>query len=446
MTTAAAAQRDWAAATAGERAAVLRRVAAITEERRDEIVDWLVHEGGGTVAKSHLEWAAVCNGLHEAAGMPHHVEGRIMPSDVPGKESRVYRAACRRGRGDQPVELPAAPELPLRRPRPRRRQCRRPQAGVATRRSPAGSSSAKIFEEAGLPPGVLSVIVGSGQRDRRRQFVEHPVPRFISFTGSTPVGRHDRRARRPRPDAQARGARARRERTDGGARRRRPRPRRRCRRLRLVLPPGPDLHDTNRLIVDSIGPRRVRRPLRAPGRGAAGRRPGRPRHGPRARSSTPSSASGIRDKASQARAAGSPSSFSAASRSVRRSSSSRPTCSLARRTTIADRPGGAVRSGRHHHPGRATRPRRWRSPTTPSTACRARSSPATSSGALRFARRIDAGMTHVNDSPVERRPEHRLRRREGQRTSAASTGEWAIDEFTTDHWISVQHEPRRYPM
>ncbi|MBM7413548.1 MULTISPECIES: hypothetical protein [Nocardiaceae] len=23
-------------------------------------------------------------------------------------------------------------------------------------------------------------------------------------------------------------------------------------------------------------------------------------------------------------------------------------------------------------------------------------------------------------------------------------GEWAIDEFTTNHWISVQHTPRQY--
>jgi acyl-CoA reductase-like NAD-dependent aldehyde dehydrogenase len=23
-------------------------------------------------------------------------------------------------------------------------------------------------------------------------------------------------------------------------------------------------------------------------------------------------------------------------------------------------------------------------------------------------------------------------------------GEWAIDEFTTDHWVSIQHEPRQY--
>ena len=49
---------------------------------------------------------------------------------------------------------------------------------------------------------------------------------------------------------------------------------------------------------------------------------------------------------------------------------------------------------------------------------------------VRFALRVDAGMTHVNDSPVN---------------DDANTGRWAIDEFTTEHWVSVQHEPRDYP-
>lgn len=47
---------------------------------------------------------------------------------------------------------------------------------------------AKIFEEAGLPPGVLNVLVGSGS-EIGDAFVGHVVPRAISFTGSTPVGR-----------------------------------------------------------------------------------------------------------------------------------------------------------------------------------------------------------------------------------------------------------------
>jgi aldehyde dehydrogenase (NAD+) len=46
----------------------------------------------------------------------------------------------------------------------------------------------KIFEEAGLPPGLLSVVVGGGN-EIGDAFVTHPVPRVISFTGSTLVGR-----------------------------------------------------------------------------------------------------------------------------------------------------------------------------------------------------------------------------------------------------------------
>jgi aldehyde dehydrogenase (NAD+) len=46
---------------------------------------------------------------------------------------------------------------------------------------------AKVFEEAGLPPGVLSVIAGAGGA-LGDAMVCHPVPRVVSFTGSTSVG------------------------------------------------------------------------------------------------------------------------------------------------------------------------------------------------------------------------------------------------------------------
>ncbi|WP_288323780.1 aldehyde dehydrogenase family protein, partial [uncultured Eggerthella sp.] len=47
---------------------------------------------------------------------------------------------------------------------------------------------AKIYEEAGLPKGLLSVLIGRGS-DIGDYFVEHPVPKLITFTGSTAVGR-----------------------------------------------------------------------------------------------------------------------------------------------------------------------------------------------------------------------------------------------------------------
>jgi acyl-CoA reductase-like NAD-dependent aldehyde dehydrogenase len=63
---------------------------------------------------------------------------------------------------------------------------------------------------------------------------------------------------------------------------------------------------------------------------------------------------------------------------------------------------------------------------------------------VRFARKIQAGMTHVNDQPVNDQPNTAFG---GEKASGLGRfgGHWAIEEFTTDHWISVQHTPRTFP-
>src|SRR5690242_8123874 len=182
------AQRGWAALLPGERAAVMRRAAAIMDARHDEIVWWLVHESGSTRLKASLEWQAVHGVLGEAASLPHLVEGRILPTDAPGKESRVYRQPVGVvgviSPWNWPLQLTARSLFPAL------------SVGNAVVVKPAsdtpvtgGLLHARILEEAGLPPGVLSVTVGAG-REIGDAFVTHPVPRVISFTGSTPVGRH----------------------------------------------------------------------------------------------------------------------------------------------------------------------------------------------------------------------------------------------------------------
>jgi aldehyde dehydrogenase (NAD+) len=183
-----AAQPGWAEGLPGERAAVMRRAAAIMEARHDEIVSWLVHEAGSTRLKASLEWQAVHGVLGEAASLPYLVEGRILPNDAPGKESRVYRRPV----GvvglitpwNWPLQLTARSLFPAL------------AVGNAVVVKPAsdtpvtgGLLPAKILEEAGLPPGVLSVTVGAGS-EIGDDFVTHSTPRVISFTGSTPVGRH----------------------------------------------------------------------------------------------------------------------------------------------------------------------------------------------------------------------------------------------------------------
>jgi aldehyde dehydrogenase (NAD+) len=52
-----------------------------------------------------------------------------------------------------------------------------------------GSLVAKIFEDAGLPGGLLNVVI-TDIAEIGDAFIEHPIPKVISFTGSDKVGRH----------------------------------------------------------------------------------------------------------------------------------------------------------------------------------------------------------------------------------------------------------------
>ncbi len=182
------AQPGWASRPYPERAAVLLKAAQILDRRKAEIVDWIVRESGGTQIKGELEWQLVRAGTLEAASYPGRIETTILPSGIPGMESRVYRQPVGVVGIISPWNFPfqlanrsIAPAL---------------ACGNAIVVKPAsdtpvtgGTLLAKIYEEAGLPPGVFNVVVGAGG-EIGDSIVEHPIPRVISFTGSTPVGSH----------------------------------------------------------------------------------------------------------------------------------------------------------------------------------------------------------------------------------------------------------------
>jgi aldehyde dehydrogenase (NAD+) len=181
------AQPAWAAKLPSERAMVFARAAQVMEQRREEIIGWIVREAGGTLLKAALEWKAVNGVMLEAASLPYMVEGRILPNDTPGKESRVYRKPMGVvgviSPWNWPLQLSARSIAPAM------------AVGNAVVLKPASDTPVsgglifgKLFEEAGLPPGVLNVVPGSGH-DIGDAFVKHSAPRVISFTGSTAVGR-----------------------------------------------------------------------------------------------------------------------------------------------------------------------------------------------------------------------------------------------------------------
>lgn len=185
---AAEAQPGWAATPATERSALFLRALDIMDRRRDEIVRWLVQEVGAIQQRAEFEWSLVRSGMIEVINHPTRVSGRILPGVTPGKENRVHREPVGVVTVITPWNFPMqlshrsiAPAIAL---------------GNSVVLKPAEDSPvtgglllSRIYEEAGLPPGVLNVVIGKGG-EIGDALVGHEVPSAVSFTGSTPVGRH----------------------------------------------------------------------------------------------------------------------------------------------------------------------------------------------------------------------------------------------------------------
>jgi aldehyde dehydrogenase (NAD+) len=91
FTAAERARQAWTAQPPAGRAGVMRAAASVLEARRDEVTDWLIHETGAPVAAAGLEWNLARDALLTAAALPYQVTGSIVPSDLPGRQTRVCR-------------------------------------------------------------------------------------------------------------------------------------------------------------------------------------------------------------------------------------------------------------------------------------------------------------------------------------------------------------------
>jgi benzaldehyde dehydrogenase (NAD) len=182
---AAAAQPGWAAAPYPERAAVLRRAAALLERHRAEVEWWIVRESGKVPSAADFEVGLVLDELHEAAALPSRPYGELIPSVAP-RMSMARRVPAGVVGVIAPFNFPlilaarsVAPALALGnavilKPDPRTAVC-------------GGVVLARIFEEAGLPEGLLHVLPGAA--DAGEALVADPHVRVVSFTGSTAAGR-----------------------------------------------------------------------------------------------------------------------------------------------------------------------------------------------------------------------------------------------------------------
>ncbi|MEE1930350.1 aldehyde dehydrogenase family protein [Streptomyces sp. TRM 70351] len=181
-------QPAWAATNPYTRRLVFERAVRIVEEREEEITEAIIAELGGTRLKAAFELHLAKEFLREAVHLALRAEGRILPSPVDGKENRVYREPVGVVGVISPFNFPfllslksVAPALALGNAVVLKPHQNTPVCG--------GTLVARILQEAGLPGGLLNVIV-TDIAEVGDALLEHPVPKVISFTGSDKVGRH----------------------------------------------------------------------------------------------------------------------------------------------------------------------------------------------------------------------------------------------------------------
>lgn len=177
--------RNWKRTPGPERGRVLWRAADIARQRADEIARTLTREEGKVLKEAKGEVLKGISLLEFYAGEGFRMHGKTLPSEA--RDTFTY--TIRRPLGVvgliAPWNFPWA--IPVWKSAPAL------AAGNCVIFKPAeltpatASLLAEIYEQAGLPPGVFNMVVGSGSVVGEAM-VHSPMLRAISFTGSNEIG------------------------------------------------------------------------------------------------------------------------------------------------------------------------------------------------------------------------------------------------------------------
>ena len=188
----AAAERalpDWKARTAKDRARILRRLADLMLEREDDLARLMVLEQGKPLAEARVEVTYAASFYEWFGEEAKRVYGDTIPTPWPGKRIHVTKEPVGVTAGITPWNFPAA--MPTRKSAPAL------AAGCTMVLKPAEQTPlcalaiAALAEEAGVPPGVFSVVTGDAKDAPRIgwEMTSNPGVRKLGFTGSTEIGK-----------------------------------------------------------------------------------------------------------------------------------------------------------------------------------------------------------------------------------------------------------------
>ncbi|MCI0446234.1 aldehyde dehydrogenase family protein [bacterium] len=175
----------WSHTPAPVRGKILFHALDILRTRANELAETLTREEGKIIADSRGEVQRAMNILEFTAGEGRRLGGATIPSELPNNFIYTLRQPIGVVALITPWNFPVA--IPIWKIAPAL------VAGNTIVFKPAELTPlcavrlVEIFEEAGIPPGVLNLVLGHGHIVGE-ELVNHPDVRAISFTGSNEVG------------------------------------------------------------------------------------------------------------------------------------------------------------------------------------------------------------------------------------------------------------------
>ncbi len=180
-----AAQKAWAKVPAPKRGEFLYRIGEKLRERKENLARLLTKEMGKVIEEARGEVQEAIDMAYFMGGEGRRLAGQTVPSELPDKHAMSIRMPVGVAGLITPWNFPIAiaswkifPAL---------------VGGNTVVWKPATDTPAlayefvKIFEEVGLPKGVVNLVYGSGGTVGTA-IVDHPDIDIVSFTGSTEVG------------------------------------------------------------------------------------------------------------------------------------------------------------------------------------------------------------------------------------------------------------------
>jgi len=175
----------WRDTPAPQRGRIIAKAALLMEQHKDQLARLLTREEGKALKDSLGEVQKSINILEFMAGEARRIGGETLPSELPKNFAYTLKQPMGVVAAITPWNFPVS--IPVWKIAPALIAGNTVVFKPATLTPFTGAKVVEIFEQAGVPTGVLNMVVGSGG-EVGDELLQHPNVRAVSFTGSTEVG------------------------------------------------------------------------------------------------------------------------------------------------------------------------------------------------------------------------------------------------------------------